>query len=175
MLSAIFLSSCLSQQVGAVKCVRACAHVCVLTAKAKVFWNQVDLSSAGWLTVSLLLSQRGCWESSGSNPPHTTWICMPVPWVIFHRGNLTLTHTRGPSALTVCVHEWECVLREQLDDWWGLMWLPVDERSHTHRHTQTHIRRFRLHPRLRTSQIGHHHSANCFTLQLAEFEDWITL
>lgn len=47
------------------------------------------------------------------------------------------------------------------------MWLLGDERAHTHIYTAL--------PVPGTSPAGHHQSANCFTLQLAEFEDWITI
>lgn len=52
MLSAIFLSSCLSQQVGAVKCERGRARACVLTAKAESVLKSGG-SELGGLTDSL--------------------------------------------------------------------------------------------------------------------------
>lgn len=77
---------------------------------------------------------KGQWELSSSNPPHTTWIShsdsMPLLWIICCQGNFTLTHTRGPSALTVCV----CTERAI---WW-LMVIDVAPRGWKSTHTHIH-------------------------------------
>lgn len=122
-----------------------------------MFWNQVDLSSAGWLTVSLLLSLRGCWESSGGNPPRTTRICVSVRCELFSTKGTSHWHTPGVPLLSlrVCARLSGSVHRVgncTVDGWWCVL-----TRSYA----------FGLLPLLCTSQIGDCQSANCFTLQMA--------
>ena len=116
-------------------CNKVCVSVCVRASQpGRECVSQLRGAEHSGLTdrLSACLS-KGQWELSSSNPPHTTWIShsdsMPLLWIICCQGNFTLTHTRGPSALTVCVY-WKSNL--MIDgDWCGSSGM----KEHTHAYT----------------------------------------
>lgn len=98
-------------------CVLECARQQL---RQEVFWEQVDVSSVGWLTASLQLSLRCSAESSGGNPPRTAGIyaCVSFLFIFFYRANPNTDTHWGLIALTVCVHGWERAQRGPTDSWW---------------------------------------------------------
>lgn len=109
----------------------SCTGACVCHWEAEgVFYSYEELSQAGWLTGSQLVSQRGT-KNWGTVIHHTPLGCYTPTPCLYSKLFATIRISDKTHSGSLCVS----ILREQLDDWWWWMWLPGVERVCTHTHT----------------------------------------